>query len=124
MSAIAIQKTISTRQRTDEVVKIGGRRSAVECTRVETSLDKRRIWNLATFVSRFSPVKRNKVEMCLDERMLAVNWLFCKNDEQPNKLTDAQIMQLQMKEFNRLLAKGQNETVNYILRLWRYGSIG
>ena len=41
--------------------------------------------------------------------MLDVDWLFRKDDEQPNELTDPQIMQQQMKEINRLLAKGQNE---------------
>ena len=56
-----------------------------------------------------SPVKRNKVELCRDERMLDVDGLFRKDDEQPNELTDAQIMHQQMKEFNRLLAKGQNK---------------
>ena len=41
--------------------------------------------------------------------MLDIDGLFRKGDEQPNELTDAQIMQQQMKEFNRLLAKGQSE---------------
>ena len=40
-----------------------------------------------------SPVKRNKVELCRDERMLNVYGLFRKYDEQLNELTDAQIMQ-------------------------------
>ena len=41
--------------------------------------------------------------------MLNVDGLFRKDDEQPNELTNAQNMQQQMKEFNRLLAKGQIE---------------
>ena len=67
-----------------------------------------RIWRRASPVFD-SPVKRNTVELCRDERMLDVDGLFRKNDEQPNELTDAHIMQQQMKEFNRSLAKGQNE---------------
>ena len=66
------------------------------------------IWRRASPVFD-SPVKRNKVEVCCDKRMLDVDGLFYKDDEQPNELTDAQIMQQQMKEFNRLLVKGQNE---------------
>ena len=41
--------------------------------------------------------------------MMDVDGLFGKDDEQPNNLTEAQIMQQQMREFNRLLANGQNE---------------
>ena len=41
--------------------------------------------------------------------MLNVDGLFRKDNEQPNEFIDAQIMQQQMKEFNRLLAKAQNE---------------
>ena len=66
------------------------------------------IWPRASPVFN-SSVKRNKVELCRDERMLDVDGLFRKDDEQPNRLTDAQIMQQQMKEFSRLLPKGQNE---------------
>ena len=48
------------------------------------------------------------MELCCDERMLDVDGLFRMDDEQPNELTYAQIMQQQTKEFNGLLAKGQN----------------
>ena len=65
--------------------------------------DEMGIWRRASPVF---PVKRNKVELCRDERMLDVDGLFRKDDEQPNELTDAQIMQQQMKEFSRLLAIG------------------
>ena len=73
------------------------------CTRDEMG-----IWRRAPPIFD-SPVKRNKVELCRDERMLDVDGLFRKDDDQPNELTDAQIMQQRMNEFNRLLAKGQNE---------------
>ena len=72
-------------------------------TRVEMG-----IWRRASPVFD-SPVKRNKVELCRDERILDVDGLFRKDVEQKNELTYAQIMQQQMKKFNRLLAKGQNE---------------
>ena len=54
-----------------------------------------------------SPVKMNKGELCRKERLLNADGLFRENDEQPNRLTDAQVMQQQMREFNRLLAKGE-----------------
>ena len=69
--------------------------------------DEMGIWRRASPVFD-SPVKRNKVELCRDERMLDVDGLFRKGDEQTNKLTDAQLVQQQMKEFSRLLATGQN----------------
>ena len=66
------------------------------------------IWRRASPVFD-SPVKRNKVELCRDERMLDVDGLFRKDDEHPNELTDAQIMQQQMNEFSRLVVTGQKE---------------
>ena len=54
--------------------------------------DEMGIWRRASTVFD-SPVKRNKVELCRDERMLNVDGLFRKGDEQLNELTDAQIMQ-------------------------------
>ena len=57
--------------------------------------------------------------------MLDVDGLFRKDDGQPNELTDTQIMQQQMKEFNRLLAKGQNERQeNRLATSCVYGDIG
>ena len=89
---LAVQEICPSR--TDKAEKIGERRGVVGCTRLETSLEERPDGNLATRVAVFdSPVKRNKVEFCRDERMLNVDGLFRKNDEQPNELTDAQIMQ-------------------------------
>ena len=41
--------------------------------------------------------------------MSDIDGLFRKVDKQPNVLTDAQVMQQQMKEFNLSLAKEQNE---------------
>ena len=66
--------------------------------------------------------KRNKVELCCDERLLDVNGLYRKDDEQLDKLTDTQIMQQHMKEFNRLLAKGlyeRQEKRSATSYLWR-----
>ena len=57
------------------------------------------IWRRASPVFD-SPVKRNKVELCRDERMLDVVGFFHEGSEQPNELTDALIMQQQMKVFN------------------------
>ena len=56
-----------------------------------------------------SHVKKNKAEICRDERLLDIEGLFHEDDEQPNMLTDAQVVQQQMREFNRLLAKGKKE---------------
>ena len=66
------------------------------------------IWRRASPVFH-SPVKKNKAELCRDERLLNVSGFFRDDDEQQNRLTDARVMQQQMREFNRLLAKGQNE---------------
>ena len=63
------------------------------------------IWRRASPVFDY-PVMRNKVELCRYERMLDVDGLFRKDDEQPNELTDGQIIQQQMKEFHGLLVKG------------------
>ena len=40
--------------------------------------------------------------------MLDVNELFREDDELPSRLAEAQIMQQQVIEFNRQLAKGQS----------------
>ena len=56
-----------------------------------------------------SPVKKNKAELCRDDRLLDADGLLREDDEQSNRLTDAQGMQQQMRESNRLLPKGQNE---------------
>ena len=57
-----------------------------------------------------SPVKKNKVELHRCECVLNVNELLREDDDdQSNRCTDAQIMSQQMREFTRLLAKGQDE---------------
>ena len=56
-----------------------------------------------------SSVKKTKAELCRDKRLLDVDGLFREDDEQPNRLTDTKVMQQQMREFNRLLAKREKE---------------
>ena len=54
-------------------------------------------------------VKKNKAELCRAEWLLDADGLFHEDGEQSNRLTDAQVMQQQMREFNRLIAKGEKE---------------
>ena len=59
----------------------------------------------------FTPTISGRRAMSLSGsgRVLNVDGLLRKYDEQPNRLTDAQIIQQQMREFTRLLVNGQNE---------------
>ena len=59
-----------------------------------------------------SPVKKNKAELCRDKRLMDADGLFREDDEQSNRLIDAQVMQQQIREFNRLLVKGQRTKDN------------
>ena len=60
-----------------------------------------------------SPVKKNKVELRGDERMLDVDGRFRKDDDQLDKRTDTEIMQQQMLKFARLLEKGEKHYASY-----------
>ena len=52
------------------------------------------------------PLRRTKQSL---SRFMDADGLFREDDEQSNRLTDAQVMQQQIREFNRLVAEGQNE---------------
>ena len=60
-----------------------------------------------------SPIKKNKVELRCDERMLNVDGLFREDDDQPDRRTDEEIMQQRMLKLALLLAKGEEQYAIY-----------
>ena len=95
------------KRRANDEAQSGATTSKSVCTRDEFGT-----WRRALPVFD-SSVKRNKVELRCDERMLDVDGLFRVDDDQSDRRTDTEIMQQQMLKFARSMAKGEKHYANY-----------